>query len=39
MAGLVLVLMGVAIVVAPEQPLLQASICERHHGVAACRVW
>lgn len=37
--GLALVLMLVATVVAPEQPGEQASICQRHNGVAACRVW
>ena len=33
------VLMVVAALVAPEQPLQQGSICERHNGPAACRVW
>jgi len=28
-----------AFVLAPEQPRQQAFICERHHSVAACRVW
>ncbi|OUW47471.1 MAG: hypothetical protein CBD47_04645 [Synechococcus sp. TMED187] len=28
-----------AFVLAPEQPQQQASICERHHSVSACRVW
>ena len=28
-----------AFMLAPEQPRQQASICERHHSVAACRVW
>jgi hypothetical protein len=28
-----------AFVLAPEQPRQQASICERHHSAAACRVW
>ncbi len=37
--GLALVLMLVAALVAPEQPGEQASICQRHNGVAACRVW
>lgn len=37
--GLALVMLAVATLVAPEQPLVHASICERHHGVAACRVW
>ncbi|MCP9917056.1 serine protease inhibitor [Cyanobium sp. ATX 6F1] len=37
--GLALVLMLVAALVAPEQPGEQASICQRHNGAAACRVW
>ncbi|MGB7563545.1 MAG: hypothetical protein WBM08_02215 [Prochlorococcaceae cyanobacterium] len=37
--GLALMLMLVAALVAPEQPGEQASICQRHNGVAACRVW
>ncbi|MEA5390205.1 serine protease inhibitor [Cyanobium gracile UHCC 0139] len=28
-----------AVVLAPEQPLDQEAICQRHNGVAACRVW
>ena len=28
-----------AFVLAPEQPQQQASICERHHSAAVCRVW
>jgi len=28
-----------AFLLAPEQPEQQASICERHQSVAACRVW
>ena len=35
---LVAALLGVALVT-PEQPRAQAEICERHNGVAACRVW
>ncbi|MFM7653131.1 MAG: hypothetical protein ACKO5M_09460 [Vulcanococcus sp.] len=34
--GLLLLL---AALLAPEQPLAQADICQRHNGVAACRVW
>lgn len=37
--GMALVLMLVAAVVAPEQPVRQGDICERHNGPAACRVW
>jgi hypothetical protein len=36
LAGLILFL---ALLVAPEQPGLQAAICHRHIGVEACRVW
>jgi hypothetical protein len=32
-------LLLLAVLLAPEQPLAQASICERHNGPAACRVW
>ena len=35
----VVVLVLAAAVLAPEQPEAQAEICERHNGVAACRVW
>ena len=28
-----------AALLAPEQPRSQAEICERHNGVAACRIW
>ncbi|MCP4929834.1 MAG: serine protease inhibitor, partial [Gammaproteobacteria bacterium] len=28
-----------AMVLAPERPELQASICERHNPVSACQVW
>jgi hypothetical protein len=31
-------LLGLALFT-PEQPSAQAEICERHNGVAACRVW
>jgi hypothetical protein len=36
LAGL---LFGVAVLVAPEQPVAQEAICHRHNGEAACRVW
>lgn len=32
-------LVGLAFVVAPEQPQAQEAICHRHSGVVACRVW
>jgi hypothetical protein len=35
-AGLLLAL---ALGMAPEAPQDQAAICQRHNGVAACRVW
>jgi len=35
----VVALLLAAALLAPEQPLAQASICERHNGAAACRVW
>jgi hypothetical protein len=35
----VVVMVLAAAVLAPEQPAAQAEICERHNGVAACRVW
>lgn len=28
-----------ALLLAPEEPVQQASICQRHHSVDACRVW
>ena len=28
-----------ALVLAPDDPSSQASICERHHSSDACRVW
>ena len=37
--ALAAVLLGVALLVAPEQPRDQEAICQRHNGVAACRVW
>ncbi|MGC6482936.1 MAG: serine protease inhibitor [Synechococcus sp.] len=36
---LVAALVMAACLLAPEEPHQQASICERHHSVAACRVW
>jgi hypothetical protein len=36
---LALVLLLVATLVAPEQPGSLASICQRHNGAEACRVW
>ena len=43
MPTLPLVLVGVlvllAVLVAPERPLDQAAICQRHAGPVACRVW
>ena len=35
----VLGLVLAASLLAPEQPEAQAEICQRHNGVAACRVW
>ncbi len=32
-------LLGAAFLLAPEQPQQQASICQQHHSVEACRVW
>jgi len=37
--ALAAVLWCVALLVAPEQPRDQEAICQRHNGVAACRVW
>ena len=34
-----LLLLLVAVVVAPEQPHDQEAICQRHRGELACRVW
>ena len=36
MAVLLLLL---AVLVAPERPHVQEAICQRHNGVEACRVW
>lgn len=36
---IVIVLLLAAVLFAPEQPIAQADICERHNGTAACRVW
>jgi hypothetical protein len=38
-ALLVLTLLTLASVVAPEDPIAQEAICQRHNGEAACRVW
>jgi hypothetical protein len=35
----VLGLVLAAALLAPEQPRAQAEICQRHNGVAACRIW
>ena len=32
-------LLGAAFLLAPEQPEQQASICQQHHSIEACRVW
>jgi hypothetical protein len=32
-------LLLLAALLAPEQPRTQAEICQRHNGLAACRVW
>lgn len=37
--ALAAVLLLLALLVAPEQPRFQEAICQRHNGVAACRVW
>ncbi|MFO0017318.1 MAG: hypothetical protein ACK52U_12290 [Synechococcaceae cyanobacterium] len=37
--ALAAMLLLAAVLVAPEQPLAQEAICQRHNGVAACRVW
>ena len=36
---LVGVLLASAMLLAPEEPVEQASICQRHNRVDACRVW
>ena len=33
------VVLASAMLLAPEQPVDQAAICERHNGAQACRVW
>ena len=33
------ILLAAALWMAPEAPQDQAAICQRHNGVAACRVW
>jgi hypothetical protein len=37
--ALAAVLLLLALLAAPEQPRHQEAICQRHNGVAACRVW
>jgi hypothetical protein len=37
--ALVTILLLAAFLLAPEQPLDQQAICQRHNGVVACRVW
>ncbi len=37
--ALAAVLLLLAVLLAPEQPGDQEAICQRHNGVAACRVW
>jgi hypothetical protein len=37
--ALAAMLLLAALLVAPEQPWAQEAICQRHNGVAACRVW
>ncbi|MCB4428042.1 serine protease inhibitor [Synechococcus sp. MU1643] len=32
-------LLASAVVLAPEDPGVQASICQRHHSSDVCRVW
>jgi hypothetical protein len=38
-ALVVALLILAALLLAPEQPRDQEAICQRHNGVAACRVW
>jgi hypothetical protein len=38
-ALVVALLILVALLLAPERPRDQEAICQRHNGVAACRVW
>jgi hypothetical protein len=37
--AVIALLLVLAALLAPEQPLAQADICQRHNGLAACRVW
>jgi hypothetical protein len=37
--ALAVVLLTLALLVAPERPADQEAICQRHNGEAACRVW
>jgi len=34
-----LAVLAAALMLAPEDPGAQASICQRHHSPAACQVW
>jgi hypothetical protein len=36
---LAVLLLLLAVLVAPERPQVQEAICQRHNGVEACRVW
>jgi len=36
---LALAVLAGALMLAPEDPGAQASICQRHHSAAACQVW
>jgi hypothetical protein len=38
-AAVAVLLTLAAALVAPERPQDQEAICQRHNGVAACRVW
>ena len=37
--GLAVLLLLLAVLVAPERPQVQEAICQRHNGAEACRVW
>ena len=37
--ALIIMLLTVATIFAPERPGELASICEKHHSAIACRVW
>ena len=36
---LAVLVFGVAVLLAPEDPRAQATICQRHHSFDVCRVW